>query len=411
MPARASQPLVSVLTPAWNAAASIERALGSVLDDPDANVQMVVVDDASTDATAQIVEALAARDRRVELIRAGTNAGPSAARNLGLPTLRGEWIAFLDSDDRFLPGALATMVAAAERTDALAVVGQRIWSDGTETWISNLYDQPDIREPGRKSILRNPGLLFYSSGTGKLFHRSTTDGLRFAGRVLGDQPWTIRALLRAGDRIQVIEDTVYEWTRPGPGSTATSITARKQGSALVAAEAATVALEAFRDVYAEARATLAHPVDQDAVAAAYAERLIRADFAGAVLRALDTRDPGLDALFEAVEAFIMGVPKDALDHAPSIGPAILRPPFRAWDRMTPRARQAYIRILRAVPGSATASGGRDLPSLSKRLAFGCARAVPRPMSEMTISGTAAVASVGRRIRDRSRSIAEPATGP
>ena len=94
-----------------------------------------------------------------------------------------------------MPGGLAAMAAVARSTDALAVIGQRILSDGERTWIPKLYDQPDAREPGRKSLVRNPGLMFTASVTGKLFHSTCATGLRFEGRVLGDQPWALRALL------------------------------------------------------------------------------------------------------------------------------------------------------------------------------------------------------------------------
>jgi hypothetical protein len=116
-----------------------------------------------------------------------------------------------------------------------------------DTWITPQYDRPDIRVPGRKSLVANPGLMFYASGTGKLFHRSIREGLRFEGRVLGDQPWTLRALLRAGDRIQVIDDVVYEWDRPRPGNEFTSITEQKRQSAARAANAVDVAIGALPD--------------------------------------------------------------------------------------------------------------------------------------------------------------------
>ena len=341
-------PLVSVLVPAWNAAASIGRALDSVLDDPDAQVQVVVVDDASTDRTVATVRAIAARDPRVELIESAVNGGPSAARNVGLPTLRGEWTTFLDADDRMLPGGLAALVDAATRTDALAVVGQRVWSDGRTTWISRAYDRPDIRVPGRKSLLTHPGLLYYASGTGKLFHRSCIEGLRFEGRVLGDQPWTIRALLRAGDRIEVIADDVYEWTRPAPGSTDSSITSRKHASAALAGEAVLVAIDASAAVRDEADRVLADPADRELIDAAYVGRLMRSDFAGPVRRAVETRDPGMTPLFEALRRFVEGTPPTTLVASRSAG-SLVRPPLVGWNRMTPAGRRAYLALLAALP--------------------------------------------------------------
>ena len=249
-------PFVSIVVPCWNAAGVIERSLASVLDDHELPIECVVVDDASTDGSVDVVEAIAARDPRVVLLRAPDNRGVSAARNLGLDVVRGEWISFLDADDHFMPGGLDAMAAVARSTDALAVIGQRILSDGERTWIPKLYDQPDAREPGRKSLERNPGLMFTASVTGKFFHSTCATGLRFEGRILGDQPWALRALLRAGDRIEVIGDTVYEWTRPSPANPFVSITAAKRESAARAADAVAVAVGALRAVSAEAELLL-----------------------------------------------------------------------------------------------------------------------------------------------------------
>jgi glycosyltransferase involved in cell wall biosynthesis len=213
-PRALDRPEVSVLVPCWNAATSIGRALDSVLVDRDLSLECIVVDDGSTDGTANVVRSIAQLDPRVILVVSPENEGVSAARNRGLGVVRGTWLTFLDADDRLLPGGLAAMHDAAIRTDALAVVGQRIWSDGEQTWVSDHYDIPDIRVPGRKSLVANPGLLAYASATGKLVHRTCREDLWFSGRVLGDQPWTIRALLRAGERIEVLDTVVYEWTRP-----------------------------------------------------------------------------------------------------------------------------------------------------------------------------------------------------
>jgi hypothetical protein len=334
-------PQVSILMPCWNAARSVERALGSVLDTRDVALQCVVVDDASTDDTAAIVAAIAARDPRVELVRSSDNMGASGARNLGLPHVRGEWLTFLDSDDRMLPGAIAALFRATAAPGVRAVVGQRIWSDGEQTWVSRAYDRPDIREPGRKSLVRNPGLMFYASGTGKLFHRSTIDGLRFEGRVLGDQPWTLRALLRAGDGIQVIDDTVYEWTRPGPGNEFTSITTAKQRSAAVAAEAVIVAIGAYRDVCAEADRLLPDEASRRVIRDGYFERLVNSDFAGPVTRALATRDAGMDRLFTALRDFLVAAPTETVARSNALIDRILRPPLMHWDQVPQPARAAY----------------------------------------------------------------------
>ena len=391
-----SPPQISVLIPCWNAAGSIGRALDSVLGTTNPTVECIVVDDASTDGTADVVQSLADRDARIVLVRAPVNAGASAARNLGLPLVRGEWLTFLDSDDRMLPGAIAALHRAAVATDALAVIGQRIWSDGVDTWITPQYDRPDIREPGRKSLVANPGLMFYASGTGKLFHRSTWEGLRFEGRVLGDQPWTLRALLRAGDRIEVIGDVVYEWSRPRPGNESTSITEQKRQSAARAADAVEVAIGALRDVCAEADVQLPDDASRRLICAAYLDRLVRADFAGPVSRALDTRDPGTLRLFEALTAFITAAPDDLVARSDAVLERLLRPPLAHWDRVPADARPAYWSMARALP-SETVVPGRIFRSPLERAALGIGRRYPGRAGTMLANGVAASAPVARRM--------------
>jgi glycosyltransferase involved in cell wall biosynthesis len=91
-------PLVSVIVPAYNAAAVLRDALRSVAHQTYPRWEAIVVDDGSTDATGDLVREFAARDARFRLIQQ-PNAGVSAARNAGIAQARGEIIAFLDSDD------------------------------------------------------------------------------------------------------------------------------------------------------------------------------------------------------------------------------------------------------------------------------------------------------------------------
>ncbi len=352
-------PHVSVLIPSWNAARFVKRALASVLEERDVSLECVVVDDASTDGTADVVRSIAAADPRVVLSVADRNGGASAARNLGLPLVRGTWLTFLDADDRLLPGAIRALYNAAVATDARVVVGQRIWSDGATTWITQTYDQPDIREPGRKSLVRNPGLMSYASGTGKLFHRSCIEGLRFEGRVLGDQPWTLRAMLRAGDRIEVIPDDVYEWTRPSQDNTFVSITSAKHESAALAAVAVEVAVGALRQVAEEAEAVLPDPADRRVIASAYFERLVRSDFAGPVSRAIERHDPGMATLLDALAVFVEAAPPGIAATSRALVDKVLRPPLAHWRSLDGPARAAYWRLSRAA--------SRGDPLVSRRI--------------------------------------------
>ena len=348
-----------MIVPAWNAGGSIERALRSVLDDPDLDLECIVIDDGCTDDTAEVVDRLAATDPRVVVLRAPVNEGVSSARNRALRAARGTWLTFLDADDRLLPGGLAAMLRAAAGGDVLTVVGQRLWTDGRRTWRAAPYEIPDIRLPGRKSIVTHPGLMYYASATGKLFHRSLIDGLWFEGRVLGDQPWTIRALLRAGDRIEVIDADVYEWRRPVDEASTTSITATKRASARLATEAARVAVGALAEVSAEADAQVADPTARRGVVAAYFERLVASDLAGPVRRAVTRADEGSDALFDAIGAFLAAAPRELVGRSAAVAEDILRAPLDRWLRFREPGRAAYLRLLRIVTA--------DQPELLARL--------------------------------------------
>lgn len=125
-------PLVSVVTPAFNARRFIAEAVGSVLAQTFADFEMLVVDDCSPDDTAEIVSALARADGRVRLIQHRENGGPAAARDSALERARGRYVAFLDSDDLWLPGKLEEQISFMQERDAALSYTQyrRISEDG-----------------------------------------------------------------------------------------------------------------------------------------------------------------------------------------------------------------------------------------------------------------------------------------
>jgi glycosyltransferase involved in cell wall biosynthesis len=396
-------PRLSMLIPCWNAATTIERALTSVLDEHTLPFECIVVDDGSTDGTADIVQAVAARDPRVALIRLPTNVGVSAARNHGLAATRGEWVAFHDADDRMLPGWLTALLAPTADPTVRAVIAQRIWSDGERTWLSSRYDIPDIREPGRKSIATNPGLLNYASATGKAFHRSLLDGLQFEGRVLGDQAWTIRALLRAGPNIEVVSDTVFEWSRPRRGASVETITTRARGSAMGSAEMAVMARTAFLAVSAEVDARIEDEATRESIKRAYFDRLLVSDLSTPIRDAAQRRDPATGRLFDALTDFIDAVPRSILATSTALPTHLLRPPAVHWGRLPKTARGNYWAMVRRAL--------RADPRMARRIAwlrvaepafvFGRMDPPVGPMAASAVLSTVAVLSaIGRRLRGR-----------
>ena len=114
-------PQFSIIVPSWQRADRLPRCLASVAAQ-DGAWECIVVDDGSTDATPTVVDARARRDPRFRGVRLPANRGASAARNAGIALARGTWLAFLDSDDEYLPGALATLAATAAAVPAARVV-------------------------------------------------------------------------------------------------------------------------------------------------------------------------------------------------------------------------------------------------------------------------------------------------
>lgn len=108
---------VSVIIPAYNAEIYIAETLNSVLAQSFTDLEVIVVDDGSTDRTATIVTEIADRDGRVSLL-IQQNAGVAAARNAGIQVARGEWLAFLDADDIWHPQKLEQQLQCFQQSDS-----------------------------------------------------------------------------------------------------------------------------------------------------------------------------------------------------------------------------------------------------------------------------------------------------
>ncbi|MDO5611753.1 MAG: glycosyltransferase family 2 protein [Paracoccus sp. (in: a-proteobacteria)] len=105
-------PLVSVIMPAWNAQATIAAAARSVLNQTWRNLELLIVDDASTDGTWGEMQQIAASDSRVRILRGRVNAGPYVAKNIALTMARGDWITGHDADDWAHPQRIEQHIGA-----------------------------------------------------------------------------------------------------------------------------------------------------------------------------------------------------------------------------------------------------------------------------------------------------------
>jgi len=111
------QPLVSVIVPAYNAAGFISRCVESITSQSYPELEILLLNDGSTDDTLAVCRKLAAADSRIRVVDK-PNTGAADTRSCGLALAHGEYIQFADSDDHLLPGCTANLVAAMQRSHA-----------------------------------------------------------------------------------------------------------------------------------------------------------------------------------------------------------------------------------------------------------------------------------------------------
>jgi teichuronic acid biosynthesis glycosyltransferase TuaG len=119
---------VSVIIPVYNAVETIQKSIFSALNQGSFTNECIVVDDCSTDATPEIVNRLADREKRIKYHRMPSNTGsPAGPRNAGISLANGRFIAFLDADDEWLPEKLRKQIEFMERTGAaVSCTGYRV---------------------------------------------------------------------------------------------------------------------------------------------------------------------------------------------------------------------------------------------------------------------------------------------
>ena len=137
------KPTVSIIMAAYNSQRYIGCSIDSVLDQTFPDWELIVIDDGSTDETVDIVNAYARMDGRIRLERTEVNSGVAVARNRGLDTARGRYIAFLDSDDIWLPGKLQSQLALAEQTRANLIYSGYSIIDDSGNKIREDYPVPE----------------------------------------------------------------------------------------------------------------------------------------------------------------------------------------------------------------------------------------------------------------------------
>jgi CDP-glycerol glycerophosphotransferase len=216
---------ISVIVPAYDVADYLGECLDSVLGQGVDDLEVVVVDDGSTDATVAIARRYADRDDRVKLIRQA-NHGLGHARNTGVAAATGDHLAFVDSDDRLPDGALARLLASLERTGSDFATGNIERFDETGTWPCAFVRKTFWRRRLRTHVTRFRWLLHDRMAQNKLWRRAFWDehALRFPeGCLHEDIPVVVPAQFMARS-VDVLPEPVYLYRRRTDG---TSITQRR----------------------------------------------------------------------------------------------------------------------------------------------------------------------------------------
>lgn len=176
------QPLLSVIVPVYNAGIYLRSCLESIARQERKDMEVLLIDDGSTDGSLAVCEEFEAADLRFKVIRQ-PNSGVSAARNSGLRAARGKYLQFVDADDRLTSDAAEILLAAAEKQGADLVVAHfyRVVNDRCvqrgHIRTERFLNRADYAEQMRKA----PANYYYGVLWNKLYDRSIVErsGIRF----------------------------------------------------------------------------------------------------------------------------------------------------------------------------------------------------------------------------------------
>ncbi|GGQ28442.1 glycosyltransferase involved in cell wall biosynthesis [Actinomadura coerulea] len=220
-----TQPLVSVIVPVYQCRDAVGGALESVFAQslPAEQVEVIAVDDGSTDGGGELLDELARAHDRLTVVHQPNSGGAGAPRNRGLELATGTFVFFLDADDRLGPEALERMTAMAERNGTDIVLGKQVGTGGRRA--PKVFD----RSIERTHVLDPDCDLFprMSMAALQLFRRSLVERerLRFTEGMLSheDQLFTAGAYLAASGVSVLADYDCYYWAARTDGSSATQV--------------------------------------------------------------------------------------------------------------------------------------------------------------------------------------------
>ncbi len=209
--------LVSIIVPVYNGEKSLRRCMDSILSQTRQKIEVLLIDDASTDRTAEICASYAEADPRVRVFRRAENGGLSAARNTGLDQAKGAFIQFADADDEIFPEMTEQLVSLLNTIDA-DIAECDFEEIREEQSIADKDEGPDedrIRIYMGKELYR--WLILYGRRCvvqwNKVFRRHIFDGLRFPEGKYHEDEFVIHEELSRALRVAVTDRRLYRYYR------------------------------------------------------------------------------------------------------------------------------------------------------------------------------------------------------
>ncbi len=204
------QPLISVIVPVYNAVAFLDECLSSIVGQTYRNLEIIVVDDGSTDGSAQMCDSWAGKDQRIRVIHQ-PNCGHSAARNAALDVMTGSLVTMVDSDDVLHPRFVEILLDTMTATGADIAVCDYIPFSGSAL----SFPQPDERRTHTAFNRQEATLaVFYQQGLthspwARLFKASLFNDIRFPLGIIYEDLAIIYPLLQQCNRVVTIPDVLY----------------------------------------------------------------------------------------------------------------------------------------------------------------------------------------------------------
>lgn len=221
--------LISVIIPVYNVRPYLQEAINSVLNQSYQNLEIILIDDGSTDGSGKICDAYAKRDSRIRVFHQ-TNRGLSVARNAGIDRCRGEMIAFLDSDDAYCKDMLQKMSDAMRRSGAdIVECNYVVFHEkhsmnprkirGKQKGIRRVYCEGLYQRPAASRMLLNEKMSVCVWN--KLFRRLIWDSLRFQeGHDYEDLDLT-PSLIEKAESVYILDDALVLHRRRSGSITST----------------------------------------------------------------------------------------------------------------------------------------------------------------------------------------------